>query len=40
MASWLLAIPKRRPGAAALAIVALSLLAFAGCSTLGPGEAT
>ena len=40
MASWLPAVPKRRPGAAALAVVALSLFGIAGCSVLGPGEAT
>ena len=40
MASWLPAVSKRRPGAAALAVVALSLLGIAGCSALGPSEAT
>src|SRR5882724_9255075 len=38
MASWLLAVLKRRRGAAALAVAVLFLVG--GCSILGPGEAS
>ena len=40
MASRLLAVAKRRHGVAALALAALFLAGTAGCSILGPGEAT
>ena len=39
MASRLLAVLKRRRGAATLAVAVLFLASFAGCSILGPGEA-
>src|SRR5258705_2026208 len=40
MASRLLAVLLRRRGAATLAVAVLFLASFAGCSVLGPGEAT
>ena len=40
MASRLLAVLKRRRGAATLAVAALFLVGASGCSLLGPGEAT
>jgi hypothetical protein len=40
MASRLLAVLKRRRGAAALAVAVLFLIGSAGCSVLGPGEAS
>ena len=40
MASRLLAVLKRRHGAAALAVAVLFLIGSAGCSVLGPSEAS
>ena len=40
MASWVLAVPRRRRGAAALAVAVMFLVGTAGCSILGQGEAS
>jgi len=40
MASWVLAVPRRRRGAAVLAVAVMFLVGTAGCSILGQGEAS